>query len=54
MEQSIEFINEQVRKEAVFVKDLLAEIRKTIVGQDRLVRRLLISLLANAWAGVLR
>ena len=47
MEQSIEFINEQVRKEAVFVKDLLAEIRKTIVGQDRLVRRLLISLLAN-------
>ena len=47
MEQSIEFINEQVRREAVFVKDLLAEIRKTIVGQDRLVRRLLISLLAN-------
>ena len=47
MEQSIEFINEQVRREAVFVKDLLAEIRKAIVGQDRLVRRLLISLLAN-------
>jgi MoxR-like ATPase len=47
MDQSIEFINEQVRKEAAFVKDLLAEIRKVIVGQDRLVRRLLISLLAD-------
>jgi MoxR-like ATPase len=47
MDQSIEFINEQVRKEAVFIKDLLAEIRQVIVGQDRLVRRLLISLLAN-------
>ena len=47
MDQSIEIINQQVRKEAVFIKDLLAEIRKVIVGQDRLVRRLLISLLAN-------
>jgi MoxR-like ATPase len=47
MDQSIEIINEQVRKESVFIKDLLVEIRKVIVGQDRLVRRLLISLLSN-------
>jgi MoxR-like ATPase len=47
MERSIQEINEQVRQEAVFVQDLLAEIRKVIVGQDRLVQRLLIGLLAD-------
>jgi MoxR-like ATPase len=47
MERSIQEINEQVRQEAVFVQDLLAEIRKVIVGQDRLVQRLLVGLLAD-------
>ena len=47
MERTIQEINEQVRCEAVFIQDLLAEIRKVIVGQDRLVRRLLIALLAD-------
>jgi MoxR-like ATPase len=47
MELTIQEINEQVRQEAVFVQDLLAEIRKVIVGQDRLIQRLLIGLLAD-------
>jgi len=47
MERTIQEINEQVRQEAVFVQDLLAEIEKVIVGQERLVQRLLIGLLAG-------
>jgi MoxR-like ATPase len=47
VERTIQEINEQVRQEAVFVQDLLAEIRKIIVGQDRLIQRLLIGLLAD-------
>jgi len=47
MERTIQEVNEQVRQEAVFVQDLLAEIRKIIVGQDRLIQRLLIGLLAD-------
>ena len=37
MELTIQEINEQVRQEAVFVQDLLAEIRKVIVVPNRLV-----------------
>jgi MoxR-like ATPase len=40
-------INEQVEREALFVHDLLAEIRKRIVGQDTLVERVLVALLAD-------
>ncbi len=40
-------INEQVEKEAVFIDDLLSEIRKTMVGQDALVERVLVGLLAD-------
>ena len=47
MESTIQEINERVRQEAVFVQDLLAEVRKVIVGQDRLIQRLLIGLLAD-------
>ncbi|MBN1878119.1 MAG: MoxR family ATPase [Anaerolineae bacterium] len=47
MERTIQEINEQVRQEAVFVQDLLAEIGKVIVGQERLIQRLLIGLLAD-------
>ncbi len=47
MEPTIQEINERVRQEAVFVQDLLAEVRKVIVGQDRLIQRLLIGLLAD-------
>jgi len=47
MESTIQEINERVRQEAVFVQDLLAEISKVIVGQERLIQRLLIGLLAD-------
>ncbi len=47
MESTIAEINEKVKQEAVFVQDLLAEINKVIVGQDRLIQRLLIGLLAD-------
>jgi MoxR-like ATPase len=47
MKRTIQEINEQVRQEAVFVQDLLAEIAKVIVGQERLIQRLLIGLLAD-------
>jgi len=47
MQRTIQEINDQVRQEAVFVQDLLSEIRKVIVGQDRLIQRLLIGLLAD-------
>ncbi|MBN2004685.1 MAG: MoxR family ATPase [Anaerolineae bacterium] len=47
MERTIQEINEQVRQEAVFVQDLLAEIGKVIVGQEKLIQRLLIGILAD-------
>jgi MoxR-like ATPase len=47
MEATVQQINERVRQEAVFVQDLLAEIGKVIVGQERLIQRLLIGLLAD-------
>ncbi len=47
MSQGITAINEKVEKESLFIDELLAEIRKVIVGQDYLVERLLVGLLAN-------
>jgi MoxR-like ATPase len=47
MEPTIQEINERVRREAVFVQDLLAEIGHVVVGQERLIQRLLIGLLAD-------
>ena len=40
-------MNEEVEKEALFLRDLLSEIRKTVVGQDALVERVLVGLLAD-------
>ncbi len=40
-------INEKVAKESAFLTTLAAEIHKVIVGQDYLVNRLLVGLLAN-------
>ena len=40
-------INEEVEKEALFLHDLLSEIRKAVVGQDALVERALVGLLAD-------
>jgi len=47
MEGTIQEINERVRQEAVFIQELLVEIGQVIVGQERLIQRLLIGLLAD-------
>jgi MoxR-like ATPase len=47
MDLTIQEINERVRQEAVFIQDLLAEMGQVIVGQTRLVQRLLIGLVAG-------
>jgi MoxR-like ATPase len=47
MNQDIKAIQEKVEKESVFVRRLLSEIEKVIVGQKYLVERLLIGLLAD-------
>jgi MoxR-like ATPase len=47
MDQSIRVIHEKVKQASVFVQALKQEIGKVIVGQDYLVERLLIGLLAD-------
>jgi len=47
MEQGIAAINEQVKRESEFVRLLVGEIGKVIVGQRYLIERLLIGLLAD-------
>ncbi|MEK6645178.1 MAG: AAA family ATPase [Candidatus Firestonebacteria bacterium] len=47
MEQDIKAINEKVKKESEFVNTLTNEIGKVIVGQDYMVERLLVGLLAD-------
>ncbi len=40
-------LNAQVQQEALFIQDLLAEINKVMVGQETLVERVLVGLLAD-------
>jgi MoxR-like ATPase len=40
-------LNAQVQKEVLFIQDLLAEINKVMVGQETLVERVLVGLLAD-------
>jgi len=47
MDQNVRAINEKVQKESLFVKELMNEIGKNIVGQTMLVERLLIGMLAD-------
>jgi len=47
MSEGIAGINEKVKKESAFIEELLFEIRKVIVGQESLIERLLVGLLAN-------
>jgi MoxR-like ATPase len=47
MDQSIKVIHEKVKQASVFVQALKQEIGKVIVGQDYLIERLLIGLLAD-------
>jgi MoxR-like ATPase len=44
---SIRQLNEQIGQEAIFLQDLLTEINKIMVGQETLVERVLIALLAD-------
>jgi len=44
---TIRELNATVEREAMFLQDLLAEVNKVIVGQERLIERLLIGLLAD-------
>ncbi|MBU0678334.1 MAG: MoxR family ATPase [Verrucomicrobia bacterium] len=47
MEAGISVINERVKQEGAFIQALKYEIRKVIVGQEYLIDRLVIGLLAN-------
>ncbi|MFA6218116.1 MAG: MoxR family ATPase [Candidatus Omnitrophota bacterium] len=47
MSTGLTAINEKVAKESAFVNDLVGEMKKVIVGQDYLIERLIIGLLAN-------
>ena len=47
MSSGIKAINDEVERAGVFVKPLLSEISKVVVGQNYLVERLIIGLLAN-------
>ncbi len=44
---TIRELNQMVEREALFLQELLTEVNKVIVGQERLVERLLIGLLAD-------
>ena len=44
---SVRELNTQVQQESIFLHDLLAEINKVMVGQEALVERVLIALLAD-------
>ncbi|MBN1521606.1 MAG: MoxR family ATPase [Candidatus Aureabacteria bacterium] len=47
MATGITAINEKVKEENVFISNLVSEIKRVIVGQDYLVQRLLVGLLAD-------
>ncbi|UCD16058.1 MAG: AAA family ATPase [Candidatus Omnitrophota bacterium] len=47
MDTGITAINEKIKQESAFVNDVISQIRKVIVGQDYLIERLLVGLLAN-------
>ncbi|MCK5494078.1 MAG: MoxR family ATPase [Candidatus Omnitrophica bacterium] len=47
MDTGITIINEKVKKESMFVTNIISEIKKVIVGQDYLIERLLVGILAN-------
>ncbi|OQY46085.1 MAG: ATPase [Anaerolineaceae bacterium 4572_78] len=44
---NIRHLNEQVEQESIFLHDLLAEVNKVMVGQESLIERMIIALLAD-------
>lgn len=47
MEFDLQLLNQQIQKESGFVDAIQNEMRKAVVGQDHMIRRLLIGLLTN-------
>ena len=47
MNTGISAINEEVERSSAFVKPLMAELGRVVIGQSYLVERLIIALLAN-------
>ena len=47
MSSGITAINEKVQKESIFIKDLKAQIKSVIIGQEYLIDRLIVGILAN-------
>ncbi|MFH1094108.1 MAG: MoxR family ATPase [Candidatus Omnitrophota bacterium] len=47
MSSGITAINEKVQKESVFIKDLKTQIKSIIIGQEHLIDRLIVGILAN-------
>ncbi len=47
MSSGITALNEKVQKESAFIKDLKAQIKKVIIGQEYLIDRLMVGILAN-------
>lgn len=47
MDKGITAINEKIKQESAFVGNLISEMKKVIVGQDYLLERLLVGLIAN-------
>src|SRR5512134_1185705 len=44
---SIQELNDEIKRQGSFIQEVLAEIGRTIVGQERLINRILIALLSN-------
>ncbi|MFA6617650.1 MAG: MoxR family ATPase [Candidatus Neomarinimicrobiota bacterium] len=47
MSFDLSLLNEQIQKESVFLDSIQAELRKVLIGQEKMVQRLLIGLLAE-------
>jgi len=47
MKEDLKAINEKVKKESIFVEQLLTEVGKVIVGQRYILERMLIGILSD-------
>ncbi|MDD3807826.1 MAG: MoxR family ATPase [Candidatus Marinimicrobia bacterium] len=47
MDFNLQVLNKRIQKESEFIENILSELRKVIVGQDKMIRRLLTGLLAD-------
>lgn len=47
MSFNLAVLNEQIQKESVFLESIQAELRKVLIGQEKMIQRLLIGLLAE-------